>query len=304
MKKLSTALIIIATGAAVGCALFHERRREPTGEPFYRKYLVAGNTLDDRILEQERRVQEQPDSADLRNDFGNLLAQRRFVEDAQIQYEKAMELDKDHYLAAYNLGVLWESAGHPLRAIHAYRKSISRKPGFPASHFHLGRLYEQRGWESMAVEEYAKAMRIEPKMRDPKYNPLAVDTRLLDRASLENYTRDLAIAGMSSEHAWADEGRFANVPVDRPLSMSDVEDAPAPEPIDATVTPEGVAAPSRAPGQVPLGPGQTRPQQSGAPAATPPVLPAGTPPVPPAGAPPVLPAGAPPPPTPVPTPVP
>jgi hypothetical protein len=287
MKGFWRAVIVVATGAAVGCGIFHSEGKT-SGEPFYRKYLVPGNPLDDRILEQEQRVAEQPDSADLRNDFGNLLAERRFVEDARNQYEKALELDDTHYLAAYNLGVLWESNGEPLHAIHAFRKSISRKPGFPASHFHLGRLYEQRGWNSKAIQEYAKAMRIDPRMRDPKFNPLAVDTQLLDLASLENYEHDVAAAGMNSGHAWVDEGRFANVPVDRPISSSEVEDLPAPEPIDATVSPSGVAPTPRPPARVPLAPGQTRPQQSGLPAGTPPLLP----------------AGAPPPPTPVPTPVP
>lgn len=268
MKRLSIAMIALAAAGTVGCGLLHAKR-QTSDEPFYRKYLVAGNTLDDRIAEQERLVAAQPDSADLRNDFGNLLAERRFVEDAQMQYEKALELDRSHYLAAYNLGLLWETAGKSGRAIGAYRKSISRKPGFPASHFHLGRLYEQRGWDGLAVKEYAKALRLDPQMRDPRSNPLVVDTRLLDRVSLVNYQRDLASAAMSSDRAWTDERRFRDVPTDRPLSSSEVEDAPAPEPIDATVT----APPAHpSPARMPLQPGQTRPQQG---------LPPGTPPLPP-----------------------
>lgn len=277
MKRLSIAMIALAAAGTVGCSLFHAKR-QASDEPFYRKYLVAGNALDDRITEQERLVAEQPDSADLRNDFGNLLAERRFVEDAQVQYEKAIELDKSNYLAAYNLGLLFETAGKRGRAIGAYRKSISRKPGFPPSHFHLGRLYEERGWDGLAVKEYAKALRLDPQMRDPRSNPLIVDTRLLDRVSLVNYSRDLASAAMLSDRVWADEKRFHNVPTDRPLSSSEVEDASAPEPVDATVT----APPSRAPAPVhlPRRVGETRPQQ-GLPPGTPPLLPAGAPPPPP-----------------------
>jgi tetratricopeptide (TPR) repeat protein len=256
MKRFSIAVIVAAAAVAAGCSLLHAKRVE-SGEPFYRKYLVAGNALDERILEQERLVAAQPDSADLRNDFGNLLAERRFVEDAQRQYERALELDRSHFLAAYNLGLLWESAGKPNRAVGAYRKSIARKPGFPASHFHLGRLYEQRGWDGLAVKEYAKALRIDPRMRDPRVNPLIVDTRLLDRVSLENYSRDMASAAMAVDQAWADAARLRRVPTDRPLASSDVEDLAAPEPVDATVT---------------VQPGQTRPQQA---------LPPGTPPLPP-----------------------
>ena len=288
MKKLSPALVLITAFAAAGCFL-HLKHKEKSTEPFYRKYLVAGNTLDDRIAEQERRVEAQPDSADLRNDFGNLLAERHFVEDAERQYEKAMELDSTNFLAAYNLGLLWEAEGRPSKAIWAYRKSTARKPGFPQSHFRLGRLYEQRGQDGLAIKEYAKALRLDPQMRDPKTNSLIVDTRLLDRISLTNYDRDIAIASMNSDQVFADEARFRRVPVDRPVSSSEVGDLPEPEPVDATVTAPTKPAGEKTPKMLPLKPGQTRPQ-SGLPTGAPPLIPPAVPP--------------PPPPTPQPTPLP
>ncbi|MDQ5872277.1 MAG: hypothetical protein M3547_08760, partial [Acidobacteriota bacterium] len=113
MKRKTFTSILVAAVVGVTAALAADQKN---GEPFYRKYLVAGNPLDERILEEERRVNAEPDSADLRNDFGNLLAARRFVEDARMQYEKALELDKSHFLAAYNLGLLWETEGKPTRA--------------------------------------------------------------------------------------------------------------------------------------------------------------------------------------------
>lgn len=271
MKRFAIAMTAAAAFiVAAGCGLIHAKR-EKASEPFYRRYLIAGERLDDQIVEQERLVEAQPDRADLRNDFGNLLAERRFFEDAERQYKKALELDESHFLAAYNLGLLRESAGQPMRAIAAYRKSISRKPGFPLSHFHLGRLYELRGWNGLAVKEYAKALRIDPRMRDPRVNALVVDTRLLDRVSLVNYPRDIASAAMSADQKWAEEGRFRPaLPADRPLSSSEVEDPSAPEPVDATVTPAGPTP--RGPITYPLG-SQTRPSQSALPPGTPPLPP-------------------------------
>ena len=286
MKTVLMAVLIVVAAGASGCLVFkrHHKDQPYAAEPFYRKYLVAGDALDDRISEEERRVEGEPDNADLRNDFGNLLAQRRFVEDARMQYEKALDLDEAHFLAGYNLGLLWETEGKFSKAVSAYRTSISRKPGFPASHFRLGRLYEQRGWDGLAVKEYAKAFRLDPQMRDPRHNPLIIDTRLLERASLVNYARDVAIAAMNADQAYADEGRFRDVPVDRPVSTSDIEDAPAPEPVDATVSPPRTP---KAPVSLPPRPGETRPQGGQ-------TLPPGTQ-LPP-GTPPILPAGAPPPP--------
>src|SRR6266508_5871634 len=95
-------------------------------EPFYRRYLVAGNPLDEKIKEQEKRVAADPKSANLRNDFGNLLAARRFPKEARDQYRMAMKLDRHQYLAPYNMGLLYETQGEIARAIDAYEKSVER----------------------------------------------------------------------------------------------------------------------------------------------------------------------------------
>jgi hypothetical protein len=222
-------------------------------EPFYRRYLVAGNPLDDKILDQEKRVEKDPSSADLRNDFGNLLAARRFPREAREQYETAMKLDRHHFLAPYNLGLLYETTGETGRAITAYEKSVDRNHGFPPARFRLGRLYEKRGWRGRAVEQYARALQIDPGMRDPKRNPLVVDTRLLDRVSLENYPRDLAAASMTAEAVYVDSARLRKVPLDRTLSSGDLQPAPSEAPA-AGPTPIRVIAPSTPPRRP--GPGQ------------------------------------------------
>lgn len=234
-KALLLAFGLLSVSALV--ALDKNEKSGETAQPFYRKYLVAGDPLDERILDQERRVAAEPDSASLRNDFGNLLAMRRFPEQAREQYEKALELDSSEYLAAYNLALLHETEEKVSRAISAYRKSIKRKPGFPHSHFRLGRLYERRGWLNMAVSEYAKALRLDPAMRDRKHNPLVIDSRLMDRASLENYGRDVASASLSSGLGYAN-GPTTRPPLDEPIWSDAVEDPPSPEPVTGGQAPQ------------------------------------------------------------------
>jgi hypothetical protein len=242
MKRLipgaAVLLAVLLTGFVVG------GEKKPQ-EPFYRRYLVAGNSLDDKILEQEKRVKADPSSANLRNDFGNLLAARRFPREAREQYETAMKLDRHHFLAPYNLGLLFETTGDTGRAIGAYEKSVDRNRGFPPARFRLGRLYEKRGWKGRAIEQYARALQIDPGMRDPRRNPLVVDSLLLDRVSLENYPRDLAAASMTAGALYADS-RLRKLPLDRTLSSGDVLPA-SPEAPAAGPTPIRVIAPSTAP---------------------------------------------------------
>ena len=251
------------------------------GEPFYQRFLIPGNPLDDQIRDQEKRVQANPNSAALRNDFGNLLALRRFPKEAREQYEIAMKLDKKNFLAPYNLGIVYETEGKYSQALSAYEHSVNINRGFPPSLFRMGRLLEKRGHTSGAIDAYAKALRIDPSMRDPRRNPLVIDTELLDQVSLSNYGKDMATASLSWDAQYAEEARFRKVPTDRAVWSDEVGDTgirPVP------MAPSASAAPVVAP-HAPL-------------AATPkPVAP--TPPAPPRPQPPIPPpAAAPPAPTP------
>jgi len=255
MKRTLTAIAL----TALFLPLTAGARDPKSGEPFYRRFLAAGNPIDDRILEYEKRLAASPDSPELHNDFGNLLAMRRFPKEAREQYEIAMKLDKKNFMAPYNMGIVYETEGKTRRAISAYEKSVDRNRGFPPSRFRLGRLYEQTGRNEAAIEQYAKALEIDPGMRDVRRNPLVVDTRLLGRVSVANYSKDMARAGLRSQAAWADEPRFRRVPVDRPLFSEDMTDPLTPEPVDSSGQPERSAAPA----PIPAGPGQTRPQTFG-----------------------------------------
>ena len=245
MNKIVGATVLVAATLLPGF-VFGEKEKKPQ-EPFYRRYLVAGYPLDDKIRDQEKRVDADPKSADLRNDFGNLLAARRFPREARTQYEMAMKLDSHHFLAPYNLGLLYETQGEIGRAISAYEKSVDRNRGFPPARFRLGRLYEKRGAQSRAIAQYARALQIDPAMRDPKRNPLIVDSRLLDRVSLENYPRDMAAAAMVSDAAYSNPSLTRRLPLDRTLSSEDLQPASAETPVTAPparATPVKVVAPA------------------------------------------------------------
>lgn len=238
MKRGAWTLVLgLFAGAAAAPASGGDAK--PTPAPFYRQYLVPGNPLDDKIAEQERRVEASPNDPNLRNDFGNLLALRRFPEQAAEQYEMALKLDKKNFISAYNLGLVRETEGKLSAAISAYQRSIKRKPGFPQSRFRLGRAYEHDNQTENAVKEYAAAMWIDPGIRDAKRNPLVIDSELIYLASLANYQRDMAVASMDDAHVYFENDRFRKLPVDRAISSKEVESDEEPEP---QPTPRNVGA--------------------------------------------------------------
>jgi hypothetical protein len=205
-----------------------------SGASFYEPYLSSGDVLDREIEDLTAKVRAHPSDAGLRNDLGNLLARRGFAKEAADQYQKAAKLDPAFYLADYNEGLLWEKEGKPSSAIKAYERSIKRKPGFPLSRFHLAFLLEKEGRNEDAVREYAKALRIDPSLRWPARNPLAVQTRLLYRASIENYPRDLAGVDVADEASFADRAVWELLHPQRPVNTADLdtdttaEEEPAP----------------------------------------------------------------------------
>jgi hypothetical protein len=278
LLEVGVALVIVAMTAVAS--------ETPKDEPFYRRFLIPGDPLDEKIKEQEKRVEANPKSAALRNDFGNLLALRRFPREAREQYEAAMKLDKKNFLAPYNLGIVYETEGKFSQALSAYEKSADINRGFPPSLFRMGRLLEMQGHTERAIEAYAKALRIDPSMRDPQRNPLAVDTRLLDRVSLSNYEKDMATASLAWDERYVEEARFRKVPTDRAVWSDEVGDtgirpvplAPSASGAPAIAPPAAVTAPPTAvPKAIPPTPVAARLQ--------PPVpTPVGVPP--PAGAPP------------------
>ncbi len=268
MKRMAwtaPAGLFLALALALPLRVGASEQKHKAEEPFYRRYLVAGNPLDDKIRAQEKRIAAEPDSAPLYNDLGNLLAARRFSKEAREQYEIAMKLDKTNFLAPYNMGIAFETEGKTGAAISAYEKSVSRNRGFPPARFRLGRLYERRGSSSAAVEQYARALEIDPSMRDVRRNPLVADTRLLDRISLTNYQKDIARASLSTQAIYADEARFRKVATDRPVWTNEVIDQLEPEPVDGPR-----ATSPRAPASLPAAPGQVRPQELGGRPAPPP----------------------------------
>ncbi|HSP93645.1 MAG TPA: tetratricopeptide repeat protein [Thermoanaerobaculia bacterium] len=273
MNKLIGAAVLVAAIGAPGFILGEKKPQEP----FYRRYLVAGNPLDDKILAQEKRVEADPKSADLRNDFGNLLAARRFPKEAREQYETAIKLDPHNFLAPYNLGILYETMGENGKAITAYEKSVDRNRGFPPSRFRLGRLYEKRGSNQSAIEQYARALQIDPGMRDPKRNPLIVDTSLMAFVSLENYPRDMATASMISDANYSDPSLVRRLPVDRTLSSEDLQPAPAGTPAAAAAPPttpvKVISSPPNPPRREPVRPAPRQPPNVAEPAPDAVVLP-------------------------------
>ena len=221
MKRLIAAAV--AALALVGCSTI--RDLAPSSNPytdklFYEKYLTTTDPLDIQIAQTIVALRANPDSATLHNDLGQLLRQKGFPKDAEVEFERALNADRRFYPAWYNLGLLRESRGNYSGARFALGRAVHYKPGHAEALFQLGLMEEERHNTDAAIELYAKAYSINHRLLDVRVNPRIVDSRLTHRALLRLYPTEIARQSM----------QFQGTPSSYTIPAQLQPQAPSPQP--------------------------------------------------------------------------
>jgi tetratricopeptide (TPR) repeat protein len=195
MKRL---LLLTAALAMAGCSLnHHHRSSDPYAQPFYARYLNTGSALDAQITATVNALQASPHSAVLHNQLGQMLLQKGFPKDAEVEFERAVNSDSHFYPAWYNLGLIRMSRGDWTGAHFAFARTVHYKPGHSAALFQLGLMEEKRNHQSAAIDYYAKAFTINHTLTDVRVNPRILDSKLIDLALLKAYPNEHARESMS-----------------------------------------------------------------------------------------------------------
>jgi tetratricopeptide (TPR) repeat protein len=195
MKRL---LLIAAITALASCASMHHHHDEnPYANPFYARYLNTGTQLDAQISATVNALQANPRSATLHNQLGQMLLQKGFPKDAEVEFERAVNADAHFYPAWYNLGLVRMSRGDWSGSHFAFARTVHYKPGHSAALFQLGLMEEKRNHQEAAIDYYAKAFMINHSLLDVRVNPRILDSKLVDLALLKAYPRDHARESMS-----------------------------------------------------------------------------------------------------------
>ena len=198
MKRLLT--LAVAACALAGCASIphHKSAKTPYEKPlFYEKYLSPQTSaLDAAIARDVAALRAQPDNAALHNDLGQLLLQKGFPKDAETEFERAVNADKNLYTAWYNLGLVRESRGDTTGARFAYGRSVHYKPGNAMALFQLGLMAEKALDYDEAIDYYAKAIRINHNVLDVRSNPRVVDSKIMHLALIKAYPTEHATESM------------------------------------------------------------------------------------------------------------
>jgi tetratricopeptide (TPR) repeat protein len=196
--------ILIATAVAAialaGCKSVNDliqTNKNPYGKRlFYEKYLNPADAFDARVLQTLDAVRNDPKSAALHNELGQLLRMKGFPKDSEVEFERAVDADPTFYPAWYNLGLIRQSRGNYAGARFALRRTVHYKPGHANALFQLGLIEEERHNSDAAIDYYAKALTIDRALLDVHVNPRVLDTKLIHLALLRAYPTDHARESM------------------------------------------------------------------------------------------------------------
>jgi tetratricopeptide (TPR) repeat protein len=230
--------LLLAAAAVMlfGCAAMRNHSKNPYERTlFIERYLDSANPLDAQIQRTLKDLRANPQSAALHNELGQLLRQKGFPKDAEVEFERAVNADRSFYPAWYNLGLLRQARGDYAGARFAYHRTIRYKKGHSAALFQLGLMEEQRQNTEAAVEYYAKAFSINHDLLDVRVNPRIVDSKLIHLALIRLYPNEHARESMQFQ------------PTPPGYVQRNLEPAPSPQaPAQAIVPP---AAPVTNPAQ-------------------------------------------------------
>jgi len=221
--------ILVLTAAVLmlaGCAAFHHNNKNPYEHTlFIEQFLDPANPLDAAIQKTISDLRANPNSAALHNRLGQLLRQKGFPKDAEVEFERAVNADRHLYPAWYNLGLVRQARGDFSGASFAYHRAIAYRKGFSEALFQLGLMEEQRHNTEEAVGYYAKAFTINHALLDVRVNPRILDSKLVDLALLRAYP---------NEHA---RGSTRFYPTPSGYVQQNAEPSPSPQPPASAIVP-------------------------------------------------------------------
>jgi len=127
--------------------------------------LLAAGRPDDaiRTLEDGLRYYE---SDDLHTQLGLALAGKSRIEDAQAQFDRALEINPNNAVAHFARGVALAYKSDWDAAIVEYRTTLRLNPQYESAYLYLGAALKQKGDWDAAIAAYREALRLNPNNDD------------------------------------------------------------------------------------------------------------------------------------------
>ena len=124
--------------------------------------LLQKGKMDEAMVQFQKALQINPDYAEAHNNLGTALAQKGKVDEAIAQFQKAMQIKPDLAEAHNNLGNALLQKGNVDEAVVQYQKALQIKPDFAEACYNLGKTLLEKGKVDEAMVHFQKALQIKP----------------------------------------------------------------------------------------------------------------------------------------------
>jgi len=140
----------------------------------YIAHYTLGNVLaqkrqvDEAIEHYRKSLQIDPDYVQTHNNLGIAYAELGRFDEAISEYETALRLRPDFAEASSNLGVVLATVGRPDEAIARFEQALRVRPDYAEAHLNLAYIFAQRGRGDEAERHLAEAKRLRAAHTEPK----------------------------------------------------------------------------------------------------------------------------------------
>jgi tetratricopeptide (TPR) repeat protein len=118
--------------------------------------------VDEAIVQYQKALEIDPGYANAHYNFGNALFQKGRVDEAMEHYQKALEIQPQYAEAHNNLGNVLRQKGRVDEAIIQYQKAVVIEPDFAMAHYNLGMVLAQKGLADEAIAQFKETLRFKP----------------------------------------------------------------------------------------------------------------------------------------------
>jgi tetratricopeptide (TPR) repeat protein len=144
--------------------------------------LFGNGQVDEAIVEYQKALEIAPDYLVAHYNLGNALLQKGQVDEAIVQYQKALKIAPDFTEVHINLGNALLKKGQMDEAIIQYQSFLEINPNNALAHSNLGVALFQKGQVDEAIAQFQAALQLKPDLVDAQNNLAKVQAMARQRA--------------------------------------------------------------------------------------------------------------------------
>lgn len=132
--------------------------------------LEKNGNLDEAIVQYTKALQIQPLLDRAHSNLGAALNKKGEFSEAIHHFSIALEITPTLATAHYNLGVTLEEIGQLDEALSHFSKAIESKPNYVEAYNNMGAVLDKKGRSDQAVAQFTKALQLKPDLATAHYN--------------------------------------------------------------------------------------------------------------------------------------